>query len=125
MKIVIYMCTGFPLQKYNFFLDNQTIYQSFYISSILNPELLKIIVADQDTARAVVDELFEFRDVGQCESLLDRRYHGAYHGPCGDGEGHVIGVGRLGDDDLVAGVEARHEGEQHGLGTARPKPNAP
>ena len=38
------MCTGFPLQKYNFFLDNQTIYQSFYISSILNPELLKIIV---------------------------------------------------------------------------------
>ena len=44
MKIVIYMCTGFPLQKYNFFLDNQTIYQSFYISSILNPELLKIIV---------------------------------------------------------------------------------
>ena len=76
-------------------------------------------IADQDTARAVVDELFEFRDVGQCESLLDRRYHGAYHGPCGDGEGHVIGVGRLGDDDLVAGVEARHEGEQHGLGTAR------
>ena len=32
---------------------------------------------------------------------------------------HVVGIGRFGHDDLVAGVEARHEGEQHRFGTSR------
>ena len=41
---------------------------------------------------------------------------GADDRPGRDGEGHVVGVGRFGNDDLVTGVEARHEGEEHRLG---------
>ena len=76
-------------------------------------------VADQDAARAFVDELLELLDGRQRESLLDRREHGADHGARRDGEGHVVGVGGLRNDDLVARIQARHEGEQHGLRAAR------
>jgi hypothetical protein len=36
----------------------------------------------------------------------------------GDGKGHVIGISRLWDDDLVARVEAGEESEEDGFGTA-------
>ena len=76
-------------------------------------------VADQDAARAFVDQFLELLDRGQREAVLDRRYHRADHRSGRDREGHVVGIGRFGDDDLVARVETRHEGEQHGFGTAR------
>ena len=76
-------------------------------------------VADQDAARAVVDQLLELLDRGQRESVLDGGHHRADHGARRNGEGHVVGVGRFGNDDFVARVEARHEGEEHGLGAAR------
>ena len=69
--------------------------------------------------RAVVDQLLELLDRGQCESVLDGGHHRADHGARRYGEGHVVGVGRFGNDDFVARVEARHEGEEHGLGAAR------
>ena len=76
-------------------------------------------VANQDAARAFVDKPLEFGDVGQREALLDGRDDGADDRTGRDGEGHVVGIGRLGDDNLVARIEARHEGEEHGLGAAR------
>lgn len=73
-------------------------------------------VANQDAARALVDEPLEFGDVGQRKALLDGRNDGADDRTGRDGKGHVVGIGRLGDDDFVARVEARHEGEEHRLG---------
>ena len=72
-------------------------------------------VADQDTARAGVDQLLEFRHIGQGKALVDGRDHGANRRSGRDGEGHVVGVSRLGHDDLITRVEARHEGEEHRL----------
>ena len=34
-------------------------------------------------------------------------------------ESHVVGVGRLRHNDLVARVQAAHESEKHGFGAAR------
>ena len=76
-------------------------------------------VADQDAARALVDQFFELRDVGQRKTLFDRRDDRTDHGARRDGESHIVGVGRFGHDDFVAGVQARHEGEQHRFGTSR------
>lgn len=63
-------------------------------------------VADKYCACARVDEFFEFFDGGQRESVFDGGCDGAYHGSCRDGEGHIVGVGRLRHNDFVAGVEA-------------------
>ena len=76
-------------------------------------------VANQDAARALVDEPLEFGDVGQRKALLDGRNDGADDRTGRDGKGHVVGIGRLGDDDFVARVEARHKGEEHRLGASR------
>ena len=75
-------------------------------------------VANQNAARAGIDELLEFGDVRQGEPLLDGRNDGPDGGACRDGECHVIGVGGFGDDNFVAGVEARHESEEHRFGAA-------
>ena len=76
-------------------------------------------VADQDAARAVVDKLLELLDRRQREAVLDRGGDRPDHGAGRYGESHVVGVGRFGYDDLVARIEARHEGEKHRFGASR------
>ncbi len=76
-------------------------------------------VADHDGPCAVVDEFLEFLHLGQRETLLNGGGYRADFRSGRDGKGHVVGVGRFWHDDFVAGVEARQEGEEHRLGTAR------
>ena len=76
-------------------------------------------VADQYTARTLVYQLLELLDLRQGKALLYRRRDGTDDSARRNGKSHVVGIGRLGNDDLVAGVQARHEGEQHRLRTAR------
>ena len=76
-------------------------------------------VTDQNSARALVDKLLELLDLGQREALLDRGRDGADDCSGRDCEGHIVGVGRLGNDDLIAWIEARHKGKQHGLRASR------
>ncbi len=75
-------------------------------------------VADEYALCARSDQFLEFLDGGQCEAFVDARGHGDDLGSGRDGEGHIVGVGRLGHDDLVARIETCHKGEQHGLGAA-------
>ena len=56
---------------------------------------------------------------GSANPFSIESHHRADHGARRNGEGHVVGVGRFGNDDFVARVQARHEGEEHGLGAAR------
>ena len=76
-------------------------------------------IADEDGLRALVDEFLELLHLGQAETLVDGGRDGPDHRAGGDREGHIVGVRRLRDDDLVARIEAAHECEQHRLGAAR------
>ena len=76
-------------------------------------------VADHDGACAVVDEFLEFLHLRQREALLNGGGYRADFRSSRDGEGHVVGVSRFGHDDFIARIEARQEGEEHRLGTAR------
>ena len=76
-------------------------------------------VANHDGAGALVDQLLEFLHLGQRETLVDGGGDGAYLRAGADGEGHVVGVSGLGHDNLVAGVQATEESEEHCLAAAR------
>ena len=75
-------------------------------------------IADEDGLRALVDQFLELLHLRQAEALVDGGRHRPDHGAGGDREGHVVGIRRFRDDDLVARVQAAQEREQHGLGTA-------
>ena len=77
-----------------------------------------IRIADQDSLRALVNQLLELLDLGQAEALLDGRDDRPDHGTRGDRKGHVVRVGWLGDDDLVARVQAAQESEKDCLAAA-------
>ena len=67
----------------------------------------------------LVDEFLKLLHLRQRESLLNGSGYGAYLCTSRYGERHIVGVGRFGDDDFVARVEARHECEEHGFGASR------
>jgi len=75
-------------------------------------------IADEDSLRAGRDKRFELLERRQRETFFNRRRNRLDNRAAGDGEGHVVGVGRFGDNQFVSGVEARHEGEEDRLGTA-------
>ena len=68
-------------------------------------------VADHDGTRIGRDNLLELLDGRQGEARLDVAGDGDNLGVAELGEGVVIGVIRLGDDDFVARIEA--DGESH------------
>ena len=72
-------------------------------------------IADEDAFGAGGNQFLELLDRGEREAVVYARRHGDDLGTGRDGEGHIVGIGRLGHDNLVAGVEASHEREQHGL----------
>ena len=76
-------------------------------------------VADEDSLRALVDEFLKLLHLRQAEPLVDSGGDGPDDGTGRDGERHIVGVGGLGDDDLVAGVEACEESKQHRLRASR------
>ena len=75
-------------------------------------------VADEDSTCLGSYLFLELLDRRQFEAVLDIRLDGFDHGSAGDGEGHVVGVGRVCDDNLVAGVETAHISEHDCLRTA-------
>ena len=76
-------------------------------------------VTNQDRAGTFVDEFFKLFDFRQRKAFFDGGGYGANARAGRDGEGHIVGVSRLGYDDFVAGIEARHESKEHRFGTAR------
>ena len=64
------------------------------------------------------DHLLEILDGGQCETVLDRGDDGFHDHAAHGGEGVVVGVERLRDDDLVAGIHAAVEGEKEAFAAA-------
>ena len=75
-------------------------------------------VADEDGPGALVDELLKLFHLGQRKALFDGGGDGADDGSGRNGKRHVIGIGRLGHDNLVTGVQTCQEREEHGLRTA-------
>ena len=75
-------------------------------------------VADEYGLGPFVDEFFEFLHLRQAEAFVNGGGDGADDRSGGDGEGHVVGVGRFRDYYFVTGVEAAHEGEEHRLGAS-------
>ena len=75
-------------------------------------------IADEDGLCALVDQFLELLHLRQAEALVDGGRHRPDHGAGGDREGHVVGIRRFRDDDLVARVQAAQEREQHGLAAA-------
>ncbi len=76
-------------------------------------------VADEDGTGVLVDKLLKLLHLRQRESLLNGSGYGANLGSCRDGKRHVVGIGWLRDDNLVARIETRHECEEHCLRSAR------
>ena len=76
-------------------------------------------IADHDGTCAVVDELLKLLHLWQREAFLYSSSYGTYARARGDGKRHVVGVGWLGDDNLVARVKTRHKGEEHRLASSR------
>ena len=76
-------------------------------------------IADKDALCALVYQFFKLFHIGQRKAIL----YGCGHGSDGCthryGKGHVVGVGRFGYNDFIAGVQAGHESKEHGLRTAR------
>ena len=72
-------------------------------------------VTDHDGAGALVDDLLKLLDGRQCETILDVGGDGADYGTGLAGKTHVVGIGGLGNDDLVTRIQAYHEGHLHGL----------
>ena len=66
----------------------------------------------------LVDEFLELLHLRQRKALLYRSGYGADARACRNGKGHVVGISRLGHDDFISGIEARHEGEEHRLRAA-------
>ena len=62
--------------------------------------------------------LFKRLNRRQPEAVFDRCLDRLDNCACGYGKCHVIGIERIGDDYLVAGVQAAHKGKQHGLGAS-------
>ena len=75
-------------------------------------------VADEDSLRPFVNQFLELLDLGQAEAFLDGRDDRADHRSRGDGEGHIVRVRRLRDDDFVARIQAAQESEKDRLATA-------
>ena len=74
-------------------------------------------VADEEGSRVLVDEGFKLLNGGKGKSLFDGGGDGADAGTGGNGKRHVVGVGGLGDDDFITGVQAGEESKQHSLRT--------
>ena len=74
-------------------------------------------VADEEGSRVLVDEGFKLLNGGKRKSLFDGGGDGADAGTGGNGKRHVVGVGGLGDDDFITGVQAGEESKQHSLRT--------
>ena len=72
-------------------------------------------VADEDTFGAGSDELLEFLYRRQLEAFVDRG--GDSDDFCSGrySECHIVGISRFWNDDFIAGIEAGHECEEHGL----------
>ena len=66
-------------------------------------------IANQYGPCSVVDQLFELLHFGQRETLLDGGGNGSDFGTGRDGKRHVVGIGRLGHYNLIAGIEAAQE----------------
>ena len=75
-------------------------------------------IANQNGTRALVNQLFELLDLGQRETLFDGRSNGAYLGSGRDGKRHIVGIGRLGNNDFITRIETSQERKQHRLRTA-------
>ena len=75
-------------------------------------------IANQNSTRALVNQLLELLYLGQRETLFDGRGNGAYLGSGRDGKRHIIGIGRLGNNDFIPRIEASQEREQHRLRAA-------
>ena len=76
-------------------------------------------VAYQYAARTLVYQLLEPLHLRQRKALLDRGRDSTYDRTRRDRKGHVIGIRRFRNDDLVSRVQTRHEGEQHSLRPSR------
>jgi len=75
-------------------------------------------VTDHDGLGLIGYDLLELLDAGERETIIDCRSYGDDACTSGSGESLVIGVERLGDNNLVERIKAAHEGEKHGLGAA-------
>ena len=75
-------------------------------------------VADEDGFGARGDLLLKFLYRREAEAVVDGGGHGLDDRAAADGEGHVVGVGGVGDYDFITGVEAGHVGEHHGFGAS-------
>ena len=98
-------------------LQHQVAYLEHFLHGI---EIARGVVgvADEYALRARGNQLLESLHGGELEAVVDGGGYGYDFCTGRDGEGHVVGIGRFGDNYFVAGVEARHEGEKHGLRTA-------
>ena len=77
-----------------------------------------IRIADQNRLGPFVNQFLELLNLGQAKALLDGRDDRPNHRTRGDRERHVVRVGRLGDDDFIARVQAAQEGEKDCLAAA-------
>ena len=75
-------------------------------------------VADQDCARLRRNLLLKLLHRRQLEPVLDIRLDGFDDSTCRDRKCHIVGVRRVGHNDLVARIEARHVRKHDRLRTA-------
>ena len=75
-------------------------------------------IADEDSTRLVGNLFLKFLHRRQLESVLDMGLDGLDYRTARDSESHVVGVTRVGHNNLVTRIEAGHEREQNRLTTA-------
>ena len=75
-------------------------------------------VADEDGACLGRDLFLKLLHRRQLEAVLDMRLDGFDHRAAGDSECHIVGITRVGDDDLVARVQTTHIRKHDRLRTA-------
>ena len=76
-------------------------------------------VTDHDSPCALIDQLLELLHLWQRESLLDGGGDGTNLSTRRDGKSHIVGIGRLWHDDLVAWIQTTEKGKEHSLTTTR------
>ena len=76
-------------------------------------------VTDHDGARTLINQFLKFLHLRQRETFLDSGGDGTNLCARRNGKGHIVGVGRLWHDNLVARVQAWQEREKHSFRTTR------
>ena len=99
------------------FLDQSSHLQQFLVGIKITRRVVG--VANHDGLGARRDDLLKFLDGRQGKARLDVAGNGDNLGIAQLGEGVIIGVVRLWDDDFVARVKAHCEGHLQSLATAR------